>query len=398
MYGKNYKSNLPSVAIVGAGISGLSLAISLCDIGIKSHILEKKDKLSEKGFGLQISPNASRILKKIGIIDELKAVWIEPKEFIFLSGLTLNELCRIPCKEHAMSNWNGDYGVVKRSTLQRILLSKINSQSLAKLHLSTYIKSNSLTEISHITNKKIDLLVGADGVNSNIRKQIDNKPLVFSGHIVLRATIPKNEAPEFIDSKSVSLFLGADSHMVTYPLREDDTINIVAVSSNHFLDKIHLLKENQLNFHNEYKELFSRKFMNWNNKINNFITNILHTSFYQLFECKCSRWHNSKDTVLIGDAAHTFLPFAAQGANMAIEDAYLLSRLLKNTNPSEAITKYQNIRAKRINNIYSRTNFNGLFYHLNGPMRLCRDIALRFGPRSILSKSVDWIYNYNIQI
>nr|WP_244463130.1 FAD-dependent monooxygenase [Candidatus Liberibacter solanacearum] len=81
-------NTLPSVAIVGAGISGLTLALSLCHHGIQSHILEKKDQLSGQGFGIQISPNASRILKKIGVLNQLEDLWIEPKDFVFHSGST----------------------------------------------------------------------------------------------------------------------------------------------------------------------------------------------------------------------------------------------------------------------------------------------------------------------
>ncbi|MBY7649632.1 MAG: monooxygenase [Candidatus Liberibacter europaeus] len=392
---KKQITELPSVAIVGAGISGLTLALSLCKQGIRSYIFERKDYLSEKGFGLQISPNASRILKKINVLDQLEKIWFEPKEFIFRSGSTLKELSRIPCKDYAHNNWNGAYGVLKRATLQKILESKLKSQSLAKLHLSTHITDHSLKEISHIINQTPDLLVGADGVHSNIRQQIDNQPIMFSGSI-LRFVIPKNEAPEFIDSQSISMFFGSNSHMVTYPLQEDNTINIAAISSNPYPSEVSPLKSEQDNFYDENKELFLNNFANWNKEIKQLITNIPKESFYPLFECKCSRWHNYQDTVLIGDAAHTFLPSSAQGANMAIEDAYILSKLLTNNTVSKAISIYQEIRVKRINKIYSRTNFNNTFYHLRGPFSLCRDIALKFGPRKPLSKSLDWIYKYQV--
>ncbi|MBL0849408.1 MAG: monooxygenase [Candidatus Liberibacter ctenarytainae] len=384
----------PSIAIIGAGISGLTLALSLCKNGIPSHVLEKRDQLSQKGFGLQISPNASRILKKIGVLDQLEDIWFEPEEFILHSGSTLKKLSRMPCRDYARNYWKGMYGVLKRETLQKILLSTLQSQSLAQLHPSTSVTDHSLSKIYHITKQQPDLLVGADGLHSSIRKHINNQPITFSGSIVLRCIIPQNDAPEFINPHSINLFFGPDSHMVAYPLKEDNTINVVAVISKRSLNKISFLKNHQDNLNCIHKDFFLKHMIGWHKEIRQFIAQIQNASIYPLFECKCDRWHNGHNTVLIGDAAHTFLPFAAQGANMAIEDAYILSDLLRTKEITDAISTYQCIRSARIDQIYARTRLNHLFFHLRGPARICRDIALRLGASTPLSKRLDWIHHY----
>ncbi|ACT56641.1 FAD-dependent monooxygenase [Candidatus Liberibacter asiaticus] len=377
--------------IIGAGISGLTLAASLGHRGIQSCVLEKKDQLSDSGFGIQISPNASRILKRIGILDQLEDIWIEPEDFVFRSGSTLKELSRFSCKNYSRNNWGGIYGVVKRHTLQKILLNHIQTQPLARLHLSTHITHPDCTQISKINNQKPDLLVGADGLNSNIRHYIDTQPITFSGDVVLRCLIPQNNAPEFIDFQSVNIFFGPDSHLVTYPLREDNTINMVFVSSKHTLKDISFLKRSEI-----HKEWFVKHLTNWHQEIIQLILQINDTHLYPLFECECKHWHNKKNAVLIGDAAHTLLPFAAQGANMAIEDAYALSYLLGKKTIPAAISAYQKVRAVRVKRIRYRTKLNQLLFHMHRPASLFRNAGLRLGIHKPLHKSLDWIYQYKI--
>ncbi|MHA0899414.1 MAG: monooxygenase [Candidatus Liberibacter solanacearum] len=389
-------NTLPSVAIVGAGISGLTLALSLCNHGIQSHILEKKDQLSGQGFGIQISPNASRILKKIGVLNQLEDLWIEPKDFVFHSGSTLTELRRIPCGYHARNNWGGAYGVLKRDTLQKILLSNLQEQPLAKLHLSTHITQPDFATISQTTSQKPDLLVGADGLHSSIRQYVDKQPATFSGNIVLRCIIPQNDVPEFIDPQSVNLFFGPNSHLVAYPLREDNTINIVITSDKHLLKNIPFLQKGHSSYHNSHKKWFLKHLAGWHREIRELIERTNKTYIYPLFECKCTRWHNHQDTVLIGDAAHTLLPFAAQGANLAIEDAYILSKLLSEKKISEAISTYQYIRTTRINMIRARTKLNQKLFHMRNVASICRDIGLRLGHSKLLYKNLDWIYKYEV--
>ncbi|AKK20492.1 FAD-dependent monooxygenase [Candidatus Liberibacter africanus] len=379
----------PFVAIVGAGISGLTLANSLASCGIQSCVFEKRDQWYDRGFGIQISPNASRILKKIGVLDQLEDVWIEPKDFVFRSGSSLKELSRFSCKDYSRNNWGGVYGVVKRNTLHNILLKNLQKQSLAKLHLSTRINHLNCTQISNIHNKKPDLIVGADGLNSSIRQYVDQKPITFSGHVALRCLISQNDAPEFIDLQSVNVFFGPDSHLVTYPLREDNTINMVFISDKHTLNDISLFKKTA------NKKWFLKHLTNWHDEIIQLILKTNNAHIYPLFECICKRWHNNKDTVLIGDAAHTFLPFTAQGANIAIEDSYVLSRLISTKTISQAIVTYQKTRTARVKRIYYRKKLNQLFFHMHKPASLFRDTYLRLGINKPLHQSLDWIYKYN---
>ncbi|MEG8099020.1 FAD-dependent monooxygenase [Candidatus Liberibacter brunswickensis] len=389
-----HSKDKPFIAIVGAGISGLTLANSLVKFGIQSCVLEKKDQWSEKGFGIQISPNSSRILKKIGILDQLEDVWIEPKDFVFRSGFSLKELSRFSCSDYSRNNWGGAYGVVKRDTLHKILLSNLKTQSLVKLHLSTNVTNPDFTKISNIQNKKPDLIVGADGLNSNIRRYIDTQPIIFSGSIALRCLISQNDAPDFIDRHSVNVFFGSNSHLVTYPLREDNTINIVFITDKNTLSDISFLKQDKENKISENKKWFLKNLKNWHKEIIDLILKTNDTHIYPLFECICNLWHNNRDTVLIGDAAHTFLPLIAQGANMAVEDAYILSQLLSTEKISKAINTYQQIRSSRIKRIKRRNRLNQLFFHMNKPASFFRNYFLRLEINKPLHKSLDWIYTY----
>ncbi|PKA39723.1 FAD-dependent monooxygenase [Rhizobium sullae] len=372
-------------AIIGAGTAGLTAALALAKRGISSDIFEQAAALAEVGAGLQISPNASRILAKLGILHDIEKVWLEPQFIRLFSGDTLRPLAAVPAGDFARTRWGGPYGVLHRATLQRALLAQVEASSLCTLHCGSRIEPGILPA----TTRQADVIIGADGVWSKLRQAIKGSPSPrFSGNIAYRFTIAGNSAPAFIDRASVSAFLGPSAHLICYPLKEAGSFNLVAITAGSAArqDWRNEPAEQQL------KQLTSR-FSGWSADIKSLFGDARMT-FWPLYEATEGTWQNGSDTVLIGDAAHAMTPFAAQGAAMAIEDGYELAALLAAHSVKEALPRFERQRAPRVAKIRKRGAFNRFAYHARGPVRLGRDIVLSLKSPQSLAADLDWIYGY----
>ncbi len=192
----------------------------------------------------------------------------------------------------------------------------------------------------------------------------------FPGDIAYRFTIAGNSAPAFLDRANVSAFLGPSAHLICYPLKEAGSLNLVAITAGNAApqDSRNDPTEQQL------KQLSSR-FSGWSADIKSLFGDARIT-FWPLYEATEGNWQNGSDTVLIGDAAHAMTPFAAQGAAMAIEDAYELAALLATHPVKEALLRFEQQRTPRVAKIRKRGAFNRFAYHARGPVRIGRDIVL----------------------
>ena len=192
-----------------------------------------------------------------------------------------------------------------------------------------------------------------------------------------------------MDKASVTAFLGPSSHLVCYPIRENAAFNIVAIVSGSSASRDWGSAGNKAQ-----REQMLRGFSGWNNTILKMLEAQDQASFWPLYEMKGGRWHNGRDTILIGDAAHAMMPFAAQGAAMAIEDAFELAGMLSARSPAEAFELYEKHRAPRIARLRQRAAFNQFAYHARGPIRMARDLVLSLRPPQSLAADMDWIYGY----
>jgi salicylate hydroxylase len=373
-------------AIIGAGVAGLTVALALARHGISSEIFEQAPALTEVGAGLQISPNASRILDKLGVLDALTAIWLEPQTIRLISGTSLHELAAVPSGRSARARWDAPYGVLHRTSLQNALLDAVRSNPLCSLNLGVRIEGGDLSGIA----RKADVIIGADGVWSKARDLIADSPSSrFSGNIAYRFTVAARDAEGILDRNSVSAFLGPSAHLVSYPLKEIDSFNMVAITTGHALSREWLGQPTAA----QRQQLMSR-FSRWNASLLSLFQKSGETTFWPLYEATRGKWQNGRDTVLIGDAAHAMMPFAAQGAAMAIEDAYELASFLAKRPAPQALPLFEAHRVPRINRLRQRGAFNQFVYHARGPLRIGRDIVLSLKPPQSLAADLDWIYGY----
>ncbi len=383
-----------SVAIIGAGVAGLTAALSFARYGVRCDIIEQAESLEEVGAGLQVSPNAARILSALDVLPTLEAQWLEPETVDLQSGRSLKRLVSLPMREVARSRWGAPYGVLHRATLQAALLRAVQSNPLCTLHLGKRLDAINKSIVAAITFQEHDLIVGADGVWSCARFAVPASPVAtFSGNIAWRFTVAQSDVPDFLLSQSVKGFLGPFAHLVAYPLAEKSGFNIVAIAAGtnpgdtwkaEAQGKQHTLLLNQ--------------FRRWNPAFADMLKTISRPTFWPLFHAGQGRWHNGSDTVIIGDAAHAMMPFAAQGAAMAMEDAFELAAFVhRHASLGEALQRFEAHRLPRIEKARKRAELNKFAYHASGPLRLGRDILLSIRPPEAFLADLDWLYGYRAE-
>lgn len=173
-----------AVAIVGAGIGGLTAALCLAHRGFDVDIIEQAAVLTEVGAGLQLSPNASRILSELGLLDALESVWTEPDAITLVDGKSLRALARVPSGRFARDRWSAPYGVLHRASLQRILIAAVTAEPRCRLHLGHRIEGDAEQAIASTTGRTPALIIGADGIWSRLRNAIAGAGTVqFSGNV-----------------------------------------------------------------------------------------------------------------------------------------------------------------------------------------------------------------------
>ncbi|MDH4413038.1 MAG: FAD-dependent monooxygenase [Rhizobium sp.] len=384
--------SIKHAAIVGAGVAGLTAALSLARKGISSDIIEQAPQLAEVGAGLQLSPNATRVLDQLGVLPDLERHWFEPRSIGLVSGTDLRPLAEVPAGEFARKRWEHPYGVLHRSTLQQSLLRAVLSQPLCRLHLGLRVQGIGADALSQITSQKPDLVVGADGVWSVARDAVAGSPTVsFSGNIAWRFTISQASAPSFLSRTGVTAYLGARAHLVSYPLKEIDGFNLVAIAAGTKSDESWSIDADAAR-----RAMLLEQFSGWHRDIRTILAGADMPTFWPLYEASAGNWHNGRDTVLIGDAAHAMMPFSAQGAAMAIEDAFSLAAHVARTPLPSALASFTAERKARAARVKARGEFNRFAYHARGPFRIGRDIVLSLRPPEKLAADLDWLYGHRI--
>ena len=373
-------------------MAGLTTALSLATKGISSDILEQAPQLGEVGAGLQLSPNATRILRTLGVLAEIERHWLEPQTIRLASGRDLRSLADLPAGHFARERWGAPYGVLHRSTLQQALLRAVLNEPLCKLHLGRRIDGVGADALAHVTGRRPDVVVGADGAWSVARDAVAGSPTVsFSGNIAWRFTVPSASAPAFLSRKGVTAHLGPRAHLISYPLNEIDGFNLVAIAAGTKSDESWALQADAAR-----RAMLLEQFSGWHRDIRTVLAGAVSPTFWPLYQASDGRWQNGSDTVLVGDAAHAMMPFSAQGAAMAIEDAFSLAHHVSQTALPPALSRFEAERKARAARVKARGEFNRFAYHARGPFRLGRDIVLSLRSPESLAADLDWLYGHKI--
>ncbi|WDZ78125.1 FAD-dependent monooxygenase [Ensifer adhaerens] len=382
------------VAIIGAGIGGLTAALCLARRGFEVDIIERATALNEVGAGLQLSPNASRILIELGLLAELEGYWSEPERIGLVDGVSLSPLASVSAGAFARRRWHAPYAVMHRASLQKVLLAAVEAEPRCRLQLGCHIDNPDEQTIIRLTGRRPDIIVGADGIWSRLRNGVPGAGHVrFSGNVAWRMTLARDTAAGILKPNQVTAFLGPRAHLVAYPLREVDGFNLVAIIEGKETDAVWVGKDS-----GKRRQDCLNAFSGWNADIRSLLDKAAAPTYWPLCTVDDGAWQDGRKTVLIGDAAHAMTPFAAQGAAMAIEDAFELSDCLAAAiDISQALAAFEAKRRPRIARVRRRAAFNHFAYHARGPLRLGRDIVLKLKGPDALAADLDWLYGYGAQ-
>lgn len=387
------------IVIVGAGIAGLTAALALAADNHNVIILERTGELAEAGAGLQLSPNACRVLQSVGVFDLVATHAVAPESVRIRSGSSGADLARLPLGAKVLERHGAPYFVIHRADLQKSLVSRVLDTSNIDLWLSSEIQdvredlSNGLRcifkkagESGELTAKAV---IGADGVWSQTRRFIPgHKTAQFTGKTAYRTTIPASKV-DWELMLDTGLWLGPNAHLVHYPIRNGAQFNLVALVDELWTEETWSAPTDGVGMR--------RNFTTWAAKPRKLLEIPQKWTKWALCGVDASGpWTNDR-IALIGDAAHAMLPFVAQGAAMSIEDAAVIADCLKpgtcETIPA-AFKTYESRRRERVKNVQDMAATNARIYHLSGPKAFARNTALRLAPSKKLLSHVDWIYGW----
>jgi salicylate hydroxylase len=390
-----------TIIVAGAGIGGLTAALALAAEGFRVVILEKAERLEQVGAGLQLSPNASRILIDLGLRQRLGARALVPGAISIMSARSGGEIARLPLGEDSGLRAGAPYWVLHRADLQAALLDAVNDNPDIELRLGwafedvvTHARGVTVTRRRGVLPEQESALalIGADGVWSAVRQRLfrQTQPQ-FSGLIAWRGTFDAARLPGAHDTNRVQLWMGSNAHLVAYPIAGARQINVVAIvrgtwdAGDGSGDAV------------ELHHAFTPR--RWPEPVRSMIGAVGSWRKWPLFTVSLAGSWSSGPIALLGDAAHAMLPFAAQGAGMAIEDAAVLAKCLRGCADDAAgipaaLQRYAGLRRARVARVQRTARRNGKIYHLGGAAALARDLFIAsIGAERMLARQ-RWIYDW----
>ena len=399
-----------NVLIAGGGIGGLAAALACSRAGWSVRLLERAAAFSEVGAGIQTGPNVTRLLHAWGLGDALASVAVFPSHLQVRSAASGRELGVLRLGDTAQRRYSAPYATLHRADLHSLLLDAVRQRADVELTLDcgltgftqTPQQVSVQTHAEHLT--EADLLLGADGLWSAVRQCLlgDGPPRV-TGHLAYRAMVLQASLPAHLRSQHITVWLGRDLHVVQYPVRSGEWLNVVGIvhAGTHASEQLDGVQHDDA----------ASDSAEWDQH-----TSATHLRAALVGACaplqglvnaidSWRRWvlcdrpslrradQMARGRVaLLGDAAHPMRPYLAQGAGMAIEDAAELGRVLADS-PSDvvaALRAYADVRWQRNARVQARAIRNGRIFHARGLVRLGRDAALKVLGERVLD--LPWLY------
>ena len=383
------------VLVAGAGLGGLTAALALRRVGFAVEIFEQASTLGDVGAGIQIAPNAVKVLRALGLEEPLTDVAVRPLALEgrdWASGAVLQSFA---LDEAYVARYGAPYFHVHRADLHQVLLDGVRQIGDIPIHLDAKVEAMAedgdkvtiLTSDGH--EAAGDVLVGADGIHSSVRAHLfgpDNPH--FTGTVAFRTTIPIERLPaDFVPPKGYN-WMGPRHHFVHYYLRRGELMNCVGVCE---------MPDWRVESWVEPGDIaeFRAEFDGWHETIQTMIDAAERCWKWALYDRDpLERWSVGRIT-LLGDAAHPMLPFLAQGACMGMEDGYVLARCLQESDDAvAALAAYEAIRRPRASDVQLGARAKSL--HLADKAAVEeRNAAVRADPDRF-AKSFDWLYEYDV--
>ena len=382
-----------TILISGGGIGGLAAALACSRVGASVALFERAAEFSEVGAGIQLGPNVMKVLYAWGLQNALARLIALPQRLQVCSAHSGAELGVLRLGEAMLARYSSPYATIHRADLHALLLNALKDsdvQLTLNSEVSGFVQDNDGVTLHLHAGRQVrgDLLVGADGITSRVRQQLlgDGEPVV-TGHLAYRALVAQSSLPERLRSQQITIWLGSQMHVVQYPVRGGEWLNVVVIIAGRRVQDVvdewdHSADAAQLRRHlagacSPLQELV-QAIDTW------------HLWSLRVRQPMRGAHEQAQGRVaLLGDAAHPMLPYLAQGAGMAIEDAFELSRALAGVGTA-GLSQYAAMRWQRNARVQARALRNGSIFHASGPLRWGRDAAMKLLGESLLD--LPWLY------
>ena len=372
------------IAIIGAGIAGLTLAnLIKTNSDFEFMVYEKEDSLSlEEGFGIQLAVNSVSILNKISF-NRIKPEKIFHPQKISFYSIDNKKICDLE-----LTKFNSEktkYTTLQRSTLIEFLKDEIYTQHLRfgkQIKKVSELKDKILINFDDNTNDLVDYVIAADGIFSNTRsffEKKNNKPK-FKNAVAVRTILQAKNILN-IDEKNINLIMGSNVHLVIYPINNKNELNLVSIIREKKFDP------------DSINDLINKKVLSQNSNFKDFFQGDLKS--WPLYASNTALPSSNKKVFYLGDAFHGLLPTMAQGASQSIEGAYDLFNLLKENN-EDAHNIYFKNRLTRVKTVQKRSNFNFFAFHISNPLiQKIRNTILKYlvKNKKFISRYLGEVYN-----
>jgi salicylate hydroxylase len=379
--------------VVGGGIGGLAGALALRNAGVRVRVLEQADQFGEVGAGLQLGPNATRVLARWGLLDQIVAMGVLPENLVLRDAITGDVLTRQNLGEDFRHRYGVPYVVVHRSDLHRVLVQACTD---AGVELTTHSQVTTVRTVGRRATAETqdgmryqtDFVLGADGLNSSLRKDVVGDEPVCSGFVAYRGTIAPGEL-ELAEPADVVAWIGPNCHLVQYLLRRGEVLNQVAV----FASPAFHRGEPEWGGPDELDEAFRRCCA----QVRTALRHLWRDRRWPMYDREPAHQWSIGRLLLTGDAAHPMLQYLAQGACQAIEDAACLQHAVqRHVHAGDgwdvAMKAFIEERAPRTARVQRTARLWGQIWHVDGVGRVLRNEMMRMRDPTDF-RYFDWLYN-----
>lgn len=390
------------ILIAGGGIGGLSAALCALHFGHEVRVFEAARELGDVGAGIQLPPNAMRVFKALDLVEALEAAAFEPTAIEARMGESGRHVFNVRLSDYARGRWGAPYLHIHRADYIDVLRTALEQRAPDALTLgASVVRYDQTGEGASVTlsDGRVvtgDVVIGADGIRSAIQAQMLG-PLApsFTGNVAWRAVVPMAALGDLAPHPTSCAWFGRGKHAVTYRLRGGELVNFVGVVERDDW------REEGWSVHGDKDDLRA-DFAGWHPVITNLIEAVPDDNLYRwaLFDrAPLPRWTDGR-AALLGDAAHPMLPFWAQGAAMAVEDAWVLGRALSDYSAGDALSRYAAIRRPRASEVQAKSRANMGTFHKH---HIVSQIAT-YGPMwaaghilpGIIRARFDALYGYDV--
>ena len=374
---------LNNVAVIGAGVSGLTAGYALRKIGIEVDIFERSESIKEFGAGITLSQNATVLLQEIGLMESLSSKGYHPM------GSYIRDYKKAKVIKSKIFDKN--FITLDRRDLVATLTTRLEETG-GSISFDSEIKSIDPIAgeilISNQEKRTYDLILICDGIKSSLRElYFDNQKPQFTNYVAWRGMTSIKNLPKFEGNDKVNVYYGPGGHCVHYPTGREGLVNFIAIEQNV------TWSEESWKIEGSKTELLNR-FNGWNEDLISMFDSSQEVYKWGIFERPLPKTLYRSKCVLLGDAAHPMVPFLGQGGCLAIEDAYCLMFLLTGKEDlNAALQKYDKLRNSRSSWVQKRSKFQGMFNHVSNPLLAT---VRNFVTKIIMNSSVNKLHSYNL--